>query len=171
MTTITIERAVVERAVGAMERTLDEGEGDRTLEVAAADLREALNAPQPTTMQAAMMSNDRMQIDPVSGNVSINAPQPQPTATQDWEAIAADQAMTIAMQAATIESLKEQRLMQMYEALNAPQPEPVSMQTLHQLLREDGYLTNRQAWELAEKLDAAVFTTPPRREWKPLSLD
>lgn len=57
------------------------------------------------------------------------------------------------------------------EALNAPQPEPVSMETLHQLLREDGYLTNRQAWELAEKLDAAVFTAPPQREWVSLLLD
>lgn len=78
MTKITIDREVAEQAIEA-------------LHGAYVALRDAINAyhPQPKYVyehgspnkfyaQATMMSNDRMQIDPISGNVSINAPQPQP---------------------------------------------------------------------------------------------
>ena len=172
--TITIDRAVLEQALAALnlahsshglmllsdppQEAWKVHRVDQSLQESSTALREALNAPQPTAMQ-------------------------------DWEAIAADQAMTIAMQAATIESLKEQRLMQMtaittaalgywkegdsilpdydtialrdvaklyakYEALNAPQPEPV-------------------AWTHDKTTGLAIplYTTPPRREWEPLSLD
>ena len=65
------------------------------------------------TIDRAVLEQVLNDIDTCTNALSEALNAPQPTAMQDWEAIAADQAMTIAMQAATIESLKEQRLMQM----------------------------------------------------------
>ena len=46
------------------------------------------------------------------------------------------------------------------------QPEPELTAKLQRLLREDGYLTNGQAWDLAEKI--APFCAHPK-EWQDLT--
>jgi type V secretory pathway adhesin AidA len=54
-------------------------------------------------------------------------------------------------------------------SIEAMKQEPVAPQ-LQRILREDGFLTNGQAWVLAEKI-AARYTTPPaaQRQWAGLT--